>query len=207
MDNLSVTAKHLWAKKSVDPLNGHLSWLPLSVHMTDTAGVAEKLWDRWLPDQTKEAIRSGLSPRHQARELFIFLAAAHDIGKATPVFQTKTTWAGRGGRASPDLDERIYELLVATGLPVKPENFFGSPEKSPHALASQLLLERFGCDRSIAVILGAHHGKPPSYSQLQKSGINTFPRNFHLGKEGKNIWVSVQDELISKSSGLGVLQV
>ena len=44
--SLSAAARSLWGKS--DYGEGEC-WLPLYVHMADAAGVAGRLWDRWLP--------------------------------------------------------------------------------------------------------------------------------------------------------------
>ena len=102
----------------------------------------------------------------QARALFVFLCAAHDLGKATPAFQTKDakpSYAGlndqreRDERASKcrDLDELILNKLKSAGF-VCPESI---PERfvTPHALCSQVILLREAKQSAcnVAAILGA----------------------------------------------------
>ena len=55
------------------------SEVDLYTHIADTAEKAEKIYDDWLA--------SGLKSLLPSRELCVFLAAAHDLGKASPVFQ------------------------------------------------------------------------------------------------------------------------
>jgi CRISPR-associated endonuclease/helicase Cas3 len=150
------------------------------------------LWLVWVSDGVKKRIASGIVNDGCAETLFTFLAAAHDIGKAIPVFQAKNS-----AFHTTDLDELLKEKIVATGLPMHPYSAFRHPNQSPHALATQLLLEREGCDRNIAVILGAHHGKPPEHDRLLHSGIGSWPENYHLGEEGRPTWTVVQRELIA----------
>ena len=79
----------LWAKKE-DRL-GQLLWLPLKQHLLDTMNVSRWLWENWLSDsQRKFCIKSISSATYEsASNLAAFLGAIHDIGKATPVFQTQ----------------------------------------------------------------------------------------------------------------------
>lgn len=187
MQHFSRAAQRLWAKKSKDD---RLLWLPLIMHLADSAALAQILWQQWLPDGVKHVIADGIAGE-VAEQLFIFLAAAHDIGKATPVFQAKNAVFSRS-----DLDDRIEEKLISACLPIKPYCNFTQADKTPHALATQLLLEQAGCDRNIAVILGAHHGKPPSNIILNQFGISVYGENFYLSKENKKTWTVVQREFI-----------
>lgn len=84
---LSDRAKSLWGKTNrVDDTE----WLPLYVHMADSAAMAARIWDTWVPYGTKSIISRDLGNDDDlARKLMIFLAGVHDIGKATPVFQAK----------------------------------------------------------------------------------------------------------------------
>jgi CRISPR-associated endonuclease/helicase Cas3 len=182
---LSRKALSLWAKKSKDgPL-----WLPLASHLADSAAVAQKLWKCWLSDSIRQTIADGITENVSAEHLLVFLSMAHDIGKATPVFQAKKSVRN-------DLDERIVERIQATGLPMKPLSVFSHADKTPHALATQVLLEHAGCSKNVAVILGAHHGKPPDNYTLVHCGIGAYEENYHLGKTGKDEWTAVQHELI-----------
>ena len=176
MKNLSLAALSLWAKKSNKE---EMLWLPLVMHLIDSAAIAKKLWNHWLSLGVHAAIQSGLTEPEKAEELFVFLMAAHDLGKATPVFQAKNT-----GFRSGDLDECLLEKLVAAGLPMKPFQAFTAPGKTPHALASYQLLKRDGCHKNVAVILGSHHGKPPDKAMVLDCTIAAYEENFHLEVAG-----------------------
>lgn len=80
---LTRAARVVWAKHDRDGEG----WLPLWRHTEDSAAVAGLLWDQWLPSNVQslvaEALPQGLS---DARGLSVWLAAVHDIGKATPAF-------------------------------------------------------------------------------------------------------------------------
>lgn len=194
MKNLSKAAQSLWAKKTND---GSLLWLPLAIHMMDSAETAQTLWKYWLPEGVKRAICAGIIEEDLAEQLFIFLAAAHDLGKATPVFQAKPARP-----LCPEMDERISEHLALAGLPMLHSIAFKRASNTPHALATQVLLEHAGCNKNAAVIMGAHHGKPPSTSALTSCGIGAYSLNYHLEEKGKEAWTAVQRELINYSVGL-----
>lgn len=194
MIKLSSAAQSLWAKKAND---GTLLWLPLWVHMADSAEVARMLWNQWLSNGVKQAICSEVMEEELAEQLFVFLAAAHDLGKATPVFQAKPARP-----LCPALDGRISDNLFAAGLPMISYKEFRNANNTPHALASQLLLERAGCNKNAALILGAHHGKPPSNHMLTSYGPESYGLNYHLESEGEAAWTAVQQELIAYTMDL-----
>lgn len=80
---LSAAARSVWAKHDRDTGD----WLPLWRHMADSAAVADRLWDEWLPRQVRRLIAAALpGGEDDARRLAVWLAATHDIGKATPAF-------------------------------------------------------------------------------------------------------------------------
>ena len=189
MNKLSKATKKLWAKKLVN--DDTLRWLPLVDHLSDSAFVAQKLWCDWLPESFKKVLTEGVSGSGSAEQLFVFLAAIHDLGKATPVFQAKRAWP-----PSRDLDDHLTGELYFAGLPMKPYHEFTRSAKTPHALASQLLLENAGCSRSIASITGAHHGRPPDNNIVSSGGIDVYSLNYHLGVEGRETWSTAQNELI-----------
>lgn len=80
---LSEAAASVWAKhdRSTD------EWMPLWRHLADAGAVAGLLWDRWLPSQVKQVIVESLpGGLEDGGWLAVWLAATHDIEKATPAF-------------------------------------------------------------------------------------------------------------------------
>jgi CRISPR-associated endonuclease/helicase Cas3 len=155
--------------------------------MEDAAAFSRLLWRHWLPRGVRQTI-GRCAP--DAERLFVFLAAAHDLGKAIPAFQL--------GRSFKTEDIRLAEEPVrAAGLTCKP---LTDPKKIPHGLASQLIAEKHGLPRSLAVVLGGHHGVPPSLTTLQEAPA--YPRN--LGWKDP-AWLSVQDEFWGYAFGLAGL--
>lgn len=119
--------------------------LDLQIHLSDTAKVAEFLWDNWLsPSQKTQIINSIFSEDNDkktiARKLAIFIVYTHDIGKAEESFQKKI----RGEKG----------------------------ESIPHNLVSQYVLERNSITQSVGMIVGAHHGIPiQSLSDLVETQV------------------------------------
>lgn len=180
----------VWAKKARDSQES--KWLPLIVHMADAAETAALVWQNWLPASTKRKIADGLGLSmgdaaeydEAALPCLTFLAAAHDLGKAIPAFQ---------GRLGPfDLDEQLYRQLTSAGLSL-PDYFH--PREARHFWASQLILEKYGFHRKLAVILGGHHGQPPNYAQLYNLKKSYL---MDLGwEQGQEKWIELQQVLLA----------
>jgi len=188
MNSLSPSSFCLWAKKAKD---GESYWLPLNIHLADSASIAEFLWDEWLSEGIRRTIQEAITEPRVARRLYLFLAAAHDIGKAIPAFQAKSS-----AYIPNDLDLRIEENILFAGFPIRPYIGFSNPSISPHALATQLLLRREGISENIAAILGAHHGKPATSFEVVNHPIEAYPTNYHMGESGREAWTSIQRELL-----------
>ena len=190
---LSAQARALWGKTDRDVGE---EWLPLYVHMSDSALVAEKIWDEWLPEGTREIIASNFNgDTTLAKRVTVFLAGIHDLGKATPVFQSKPiTYA-------PNVDNNSMAWIPErAGLTV---GHFDNPNNPTHPMAGELLLERYLIDigwskniaRSYASVVGSHHGKPPvgrKLGDLEKSGDIISQRMGILDEQ----WIRVHRELI-----------
>lgn len=77
---------------------GRVTMHPLICHLLDVAAVTATLWDRVLSPAARREIAAGLGlDETRARRWVIFLAGAHDIGKASPVFQYCNKAGGNPG--------------------------------------------------------------------------------------------------------------
>ena len=190
---LSAQARSLWGKTDRDAGE---QWLPLYVHMSDSALVAKQIWDEWLPEGTRKIIADEFDgDAVLARKTTMFLAGIHDLGKATPVFQSKPiTYAPNAA------DGSMAWIPEKAGLTV---GHFDNPNNPTHPLAGEFLLERYlksigwskDIARSYASIVGSHHGKPPierKLGELEKSK-DIAPKR--LGSCDEK-WIQVQRELI-----------
>ena len=144
-----------WAKKRES--NGQFYWLPLSQHLTDTKNIIGLLWEHWLSEGQRNLISESLNKCEEnlGKRLVCFLAAVHDIGKATPVFQSMKGYAN-----SLDLDKVLLEKLERAGFVGISTERLASPQCSRHHIAGQYLLKKYGVEDDIAAIIGGHHGKP-----------------------------------------------
>src|SRR6266700_2655050 len=80
----------LWAKTSQDWTKQNPAscrYHPLLCHMLDVAAVAGLVWDHCLGPEFRKRLECSLG--NDARKQIVFLAGAHDIGKASPGFQKK----------------------------------------------------------------------------------------------------------------------
>lgn len=162
-----------WGKS--DYLNpGSRRWLPLITHLTDAADIAGFLWDTYLPEQVKRAIRSagGMSD-DQARRVYTFMAGAHDVGKASPDFVWKSEW----------LHTRFQNIIpIDARKPSKPVRHETISHVAFNAWALDVLSSMGGAvsdgpDRSTVylrlsgwgVVVGGHHGQLPYGSKLLTS--------------------------------------
>lgn len=177
---MELNASYLWAKLSVQ----EGKWLPLAVHMRDSATVASYLWDRWLSESTKRLIDRSLNDSGSSADplnFIMFLAASHDLGKASPGFQVKAS----------DQSPQILERIKKSGFSVKSGI---DPSKMPHATISMAIMERNGLDRSVAVIAGGHHGAPPSKDDIRPARMTAYSNNTGFKDQ---TWVDVQNGLLN----------
>ncbi len=59
-----------------------------------------------------------------------------------------------------DLDNFLIERLEKQGFSQLHDLILSSRDRSPHALAGQFLLDKYGVKDDISSIIGGHHGKP-----------------------------------------------
>lgn len=192
---LSRQAHALWAKTGGRE-NPQL-WEPLPMHMADAAEIARLLWREWLADSVRNHVcgETGLS-NVEAETMVTWLAAIHDIGKATPSFQSK-------------VDERS-DLVRSTGLRISPRCTSDSHAFMGEDIVSRWLLE-CGWSEIVAAgyasVVGGHHGSNPNSDDLKRIQSKTrIDSNSSMGDEQ---WGNVQNELLEwalqESGALSIL--
>ncbi|MBR4225892.1 MAG: hypothetical protein IKR86_03795 [Candidatus Methanomethylophilaceae archaeon] len=82
---LTGRSRSLWGKISSENSS---EWLPLYVHMSDSCRIGMRLWKEWVSESVKKHILENIQDMDPSN-LIGFICSVHDIGKATPAFQTK----------------------------------------------------------------------------------------------------------------------
>lgn len=150
----------LWAKLPKEK-DGSRAFHPLICHMLDVAVVAREMWRSLLPEAARRRITESLQlPESEAETWITYIAALHDLGKASPAFQLR--------KEAKNLF-RIYEGLG------KPSNI--EAKDCPHGRVTagelpEILEEEFGMVSQIAnrlsIVIGGHHGTFPTSFELER---------------------------------------
>ena len=153
----------LWAKLPKEKHDSR-SFHPLICHMLDVAIVAREMWRSLLPEAARRRIIESLRlPESEAETWITYIAALHDLGKASPAFQLR--------KEAKNLF-KVYEELG------KPSNI--EAKDCPHGRVTagelpEILISEFGIDTDtanrISVIIGGHHGTFPTSHEL----MNRYP--------------------------------
>jgi len=155
----------LWAKTNQEDDNYRFH--PLLCHMLDVAAVAAHVWDHNLAIRLCKRLDCAIG--NEARTQIMFLSGAHDIGKASPVFQ-----------------KRVPELVQYLGL-----HFSENDQNRPHGYISACVLNQILGHGSVSVLLGqiagGHHGVFPRSEELFRMGRDTL---------GNSDWNAVRDSLL-----------
>lgn len=170
-------------------------WLPLWMHLEDTVGVMDYLLQHYVSASLCDACELSPTELHSAAK---FLAYTHDIGKATVAFQCKIAH---------NVGTRVH-YLEQSGL--KMPDMLPKPDYTPHAIAGEEILLHFGCDASLACIIGAHHGKPTEKVDIRKQKLCKPKRDIvgyenYFGTDNRNrgileaAWQKIIDKALQKA--------
>lgn len=145
----------LWGKARPPSDELPSAYHPLLCHMADVAVVARTMWRHVLPAAARERIAAALGLRPDVAERWIaFWAGLHDLGKASPIFQSQQPAAWKRTQAAGFTGQlgvlrTPHGTITAGALPTL---LTGGRLGLPHPVAQR-----------IATVLGGHHGTfPPS---------------------------------------------
>lgn len=182
----------LWAKKNGE--NGQ-RWLPLHVHLQDTMNVAGYLWNHWLAQGQRDAVVAQMDSGDEetGERLARFLGGVHDIGKATPAFQTQKS------PLCQSLDVSLLQKLELSGATGISQCRLPSANHTHHSLAGAAILKQIGVNDDIASIISGHHGMPADDPYALDDQIDGYPANYYQ-VEDKNssiykLWKDSQEEI------------
>ncbi|AVK64112.1 CRISPR-associated helicase/endonuclease Cas3 [Lactobacillus sp. CBA3606] len=185
----SKQAGALWAKKQSK--DGQQAWLPLIVHLIDTKNTINWLFNHWLSASQRQLLQGTLSEA-EAQQLVELVGFIHDIGKATPAFQTKQSYD-----RDDELDDQLKAQLAYSGFLDLDKLCLASPNKSLHARAGEVIVDELGLPTAIGAVIGGHHGKPESsrpFEQLAAYTANYFQSD--NDPELQAPWRQVQKDLL-----------
>ena len=168
----------LWAKWS-DASQSPATYHPVICHLIDVAQVARLLWDTIYARPHRERLADAFQLDQPTTAAWVaFFAGLHDLGKASPAFQTQLGLP------------LVEEWLRSAGLR------FPNATWAPHGLISAIALEdvlpqRFGLEVSltqqIACVVGGHHGVFPTPAQL---------RDISSAQLGDAAWDALRADLV-----------
>jgi CRISPR-associated endonuclease/helicase Cas3 len=156
------------------------SYHPLVCHQIDVGNVAGELWVSVLSPAKRGLLAAGMGLSEAAAERWLrFLAALHDLGKASPTFQLRS--------------EAAHLTPSFSGWPAP----LGPPHPLPHGHvtaveAAEILRAEFSIEPQtagrLAVVIGGHHGVFPTSADLATA------EDF-AGERGDGPWCRTRLEL------------
>ena len=167
----------LFAGKT-DPNNSSL-WLPLWMHLKDTAGIMRLLVQQWLPESTRQNL--GMD-EELLTNTAAFLAWVHDAGKMTLAFS---------GPILNLLPEAKHRMEAYTRLSWNEQ----TKKFSHHALAGEAILRELHCPTGLASIVGSHHGKPQETARVEDQLEDGTYESNYWPKGQKAFWWGCWQEL------------
>ncbi len=170
----------LWAK--ADAASGQ--WHPLLYHLIDVGMVARALWEEAMSSglRARYAALLGLSEEDAGRYI-AFLASSHDLGKASPAFQSKVDFL------RPSLERQGFRFPPSLGEKGAPHGFITTWALKKQLIERLHLAKRDALD--IAHVVGGHHGIWPKVSDVLDNHLMAFDK-------GDAFWTQARDALFQQ---------
>lgn len=168
-------------------------WLSLQQHLADTSGVAGLLVEEWVSPQVVRRIADEVGgAAGDVRRLVEWLAAVHDVGKASPAFAVQ--------------DRYLADAMRVHGLVAEPRLGLDAVRSQVrHEIVGQRVVRAFlrdelgfawrGSAAQLGCVVGGHHGTPPEPGQLAL--IDT-----HAGMVGTGEWESARRSILGWATDL-----
>ncbi|WP_094665004.1 CRISPR-associated helicase/endonuclease Cas3 [Bifidobacterium tissieri] len=184
---LSERALSFWAKTVFRDTTDE-RYLQLWQHMEDTGEIALKVWDEFVADDVRRLIAMDVGDDQSAKRLYQFVAAIHDIGKASPAFVVKS--------------DRDYYVKMA-GFSIRPNlSKDKDRRKYRHELVGyQAVLKWLGSQdfpiasgtfaHGLADIVAGHHGT--SLTKDKQRWLNSWNAKGFVGDKS---WSDVRSEFL-----------
>ncbi len=162
---------------------------PLYAHLEDTAAVADHLFVRWLSKSQRDLLALSFGDEETSRRIAVWLAASHDVGKATAAFAMKAPEGRRQMEAvgfhfpepdPPYADQRAYLHGLAGELAIR--RHFDAKTEKRSAVAGLRLAE----------IVGGHHG-------AFTATVNRVPTVYQEGLGEPSHWAEVRREFLRRA--------
>lgn len=119
-------------------------YLPLWMHLTDTAGIMQKLFEDRISEHERILLTEACGSEEKARKLLTLAGYCHDLGKMTSIFQATIL--------NHILKYEKFEIPL-----LKPAEY-GKPQNSHHTFTGTVILLWLGCPENFASLAGSHHG-------------------------------------------------
>lgn len=156
-------------------------WLPLWMHAVDTANVmSEIIHTRYISISELCGMDFG-----DFKKTAILLAYLHDIGKITPIFQSKILKS---------LPKR-NSLLEHYGIYNISETFINK-DKSHHTKCGEVILLDLGFPEGFSSVVGAHHGMP---AEDLSEHMEMYPEHFFGMPQDCKLWQGLYEEWVNFS--------
>lgn len=154
-------------------------------HLLDTAAVAELVWDHYLAPSVRQQLDDCCAGR--GRELFVLVCALHDVGKASPAFQS--------------IEPALRAAVAATGLSfngvVQDDQRRWRHEKAGGVIVRRALGDHAGWRRQavewVWPLIAGHHGRVWGHGALTSSRRDLV--------QGTGPWLAAQDAVVRFVTG------
>ena len=175
-----------WGKRSED------AFYPLIGHLLDTGVVFGILWDRLVEPHLKELFEEVLGDN--AAQKLGLVAALHDCGKATPVFQCRLS-EKRPPVWAPSPRHRLPS--IPGGISVLTHRRYG--EGLSHGRESGRIIGRLSSNLWVCRVVEGHHGRFPT-TEAQNPTVERLAESLSAGG-----WADDQHQLVKEvEQALGV---